>query len=71
MSIHHQQAPTFRPFVLADVGPDGAPQAILVAPTPETVINRDTARTLIAELLAVVSDGLPAQRSPGCVRDVA
>lgn len=53
------------PFVLADVGPDGQPQAMLVTPATETIVDRETARSLIAELLTVVSPAPSAVASAG------
>jgi hypothetical protein len=49
-----------RPFVLQDVGPDGQPQAMLVTPSTETIVDRDTARSLISELLLVLTPGCTA-----------
>lgn len=49
-----------RPFVLQDTGPDGRPQAMLVTPTTETIVDRDTARSLISELLQVLTPGIAA-----------
>lgn len=46
--------PAPRPFVLADVAPDGTPQAMLCTPTPETLIDAAAARALIGELLLVL-----------------
>jgi hypothetical protein len=43
------------PSVLADTGPDGRPAALLLTPATETVLDREGAVALIAELLAVVS----------------
>jgi hypothetical protein len=47
-----------RPYVIEDVGPDGRPQAMLVTPATETIVDRDTARCLISELLAVLTPGI-------------
>lgn len=52
-TVHHYR----RPFVMADIGPDGRPQAMLVTPSTETVVDQDTARSLIAELLLVLAPG--------------
>jgi hypothetical protein len=49
------EAPPAAPYVLADVGPDGAPQAMLVTPNGMTVVDADTALALICELLLVLA----------------
>lgn len=62
-----QQTPhtvTTRPFVLSDTGPDGTPQAMLCTPGPETIIDRDTARSLITGLLSALTRLPPAARRP-------
>jgi hypothetical protein len=55
----HPQTPatgiTRRPFVLGDIGPDGQPQAMLVTPGTETILDQDGARSLIADLLLVLA----------------
>lgn len=49
-----------RPYVLQDVGPDGRPQAMLVTPATETIVDRNTARSLISDLLLVLAPGAAA-----------
>lgn len=49
-----------RPFVLQDIGPDGQPQAMLVTPATETIVDRDIARSLISDLLLVLTSGAAA-----------
>lgn len=46
-----------RPFVIQDFGPDGQPQAMLVTPSTETIVDRDAARCLISELLLWLAPG--------------
>lgn len=79
MSTQHQddqpaELVRSRPFVISDIGPDGRPQAMLVTPATETIVDRETARALIADLLAALatgtlSSGIPRARIADAIAD--